>query len=192
MERIFSNVRYDALRNAIYHTERKTFFDLLNRIINFSVIVLGAGVVAKGTQLFDLKDVWLELCVVFFATAQLVFDFGSRARTHEFLQKRYYEILADMEQEDALNRRTDSYWGNRLLTIAADEPMPMRALDALADNKAFDALVQNLDERKKNRLVVPWVQRRLRHFFAFQGAAYKTEQQIQQKKFLARCWARFW
>ena len=44
---LFRDPRFDALRNALYHTERQNFFDRLNRSLNFLVIVLSAGVVGK-------------------------------------------------------------------------------------------------------------------------------------------------
>jgi hypothetical protein len=170
-EPIFKDPRFDALRNAIYHTERRAFLDLLNRSLNFLVILLGASVAVKAASQGVVREYWLELGVVVVATAQLVFDFGGKARTHEFLQKRYYEMLSEMDTgdlaPDALKK-----WSAKLLTIAADEPLPMRALDALAYNKAIDALIQDPQEAITCRLHVPWYQRRLRHVWAFQSAQY--------------------
>ena len=170
---IHTDVRFDALRNAIYHTERRFFFDLINRLINFMVIALGASVAGKAAGQLNFPELWLELSVVIVATAQLVFDFGSRARTHEFLQKRYYELLAEMETGDSEAKRKQ--WGEKLMTIAADEPMAMRALDALAYNKAVDATISDPQRVAECRLRVPWWHRRLRHFIAFQGAKYVPE-----------------
>jgi hypothetical protein len=39
-----SGPKFNALRCAIYHTERRNFFDLSNRGLNFLVIIFGAGV----------------------------------------------------------------------------------------------------------------------------------------------------
>jgi hypothetical protein len=36
--------KFDALRNAIYHTARRELYDSLNRLLNFLVIILGTGV----------------------------------------------------------------------------------------------------------------------------------------------------
>ena len=169
---IFQDPRFDALRNAIYHTERRNFLDLLNRLLNFLVILLGAGVAAKAATHLSFGEYWLELGVVAFATAQLVFDFGGKARTHEFLQKRYYEMLSEMDTEGASSEEAKRKWSARLLTIAADEPLPMRALDALAYNKAVDAVTEDPQEAFACRLHIPWCHRRLRHFWAFQSAQY--------------------
>ncbi|MEY9590690.1 hypothetical protein ABIA06_002981 [Bradyrhizobium yuanmingense] len=69
--------KFDALRCAIYHVARRNYFDLLNRFLNFIVIVLGASVAGKAAKLIHLEDeAWLEFAVLIFATAQLTFDFG--------------------------------------------------------------------------------------------------------------------
>lgn len=184
-EPIFRDPRFDALRNAIYHTERQNFLDLVNRFLNFLVVILGAGVVAKTATHANFGEYWLELGVVFFATAQLVFDFGGRARTHEFLQKRYYEMLSEMDAGDFETDEAIRKWSAKLLTIAADKPLPMRALDALAYNKAVDATIPDLADARKYRLYVSWWQRRLRHFIAFQGVQFLPIDQ--HRGLLTRC-----
>jgi hypothetical protein len=169
---VFKNPRFDALRNAIYHTSRGRFLDSLNRFLNFIVIVLGATAVSKIAGNFEFKEAWVELGVVIFATVQLVFDFGGRSSVHLYLQKRYYELLTEMEtgktDTDAEKRR----WSAKLLTIAADEPLPMRALDAIAYNTALDSLIEDPDEVATYRLHVSWWQRRLRHIWPFQGSQF--------------------
>lgn len=83
--------KFNALRCAIYHTERRNFFDLSNRCLNFLVIILGAGVAVKAAKVFHFEELWFEFGVLIAATAQLTFDLGYRARTHEFLQRKYFE-----------------------------------------------------------------------------------------------------
>jgi hypothetical protein len=166
--------KFDALRNAIYHTARRNFFDLMNRGLNFLVIILGASVAGKATHLFDIRELWLELSVLVAATAQLTFDFGYRARTHEFLQRKYYDMLAELELEATPDPQK---WASKLFTIAGDEPMPLRALDALAYNAALDATSSNPAIRTQYRLHVPWYQRMLRHVIAFHSYAYWPERE---------------
>lgn len=166
----FQNPRFDALRNAIYHTSRGRFLEALSRFFNFLVIVLGAAAVAKITAESKLADSWIELGVVIIATIQLVFDFGGRSAAHLYLQKRYYELLAEMETADISNEEEENRgWSAKLLTIAADEPMPMRALDAIAYNTALDSLIEDPEQLAAHRLHVSWWQRRLRHIWAFSG-----------------------
>jgi hypothetical protein len=178
---LFRDPRFDALRNAIYHTERRNFFDFLNRTFTFLVVVLGAGVAGKAAKLIHLEENWLELSIVVIASLQLVFDFASRARTHEFLQRRYYELLAEMEKGDLGSPGTREKWSAKLLTLAGEEPMTMRALDAIAYNKALAALESDPEALRQNRLRVTWLQRRLRHIFAFQAAEFPTKASISGK-----------
>ena len=170
---IFKNPRFDALRNALYHTERKTFLDLINRSLNLVVILLGAGVAGKAAKLIHIEENWLELGVVLFATVQLVFDLGGRARDHQFLQRRYYDLLSEMENENLDDDDTLRKCSAKLITISADEPMPMRALDAIAYNKALGATFGDDPQMLRlHRQRVNFMQRRLRHVFAFQSAPF--------------------
>lgn len=174
-EPIFKDPRFDALRNAIYHAERRSFFDILNKGLNFLVIIFGAGVAGKAAHLLHVDDLVLEMGVLLFATIQLVFDFGSRARDHDYLQRRYYEMLGEMERDLDDSAETLRARSAELLTIAADEPMPMRALDALAYNKALSAVVSDPEAVVKFRQRVTWWQKRCKHFFAFHSAAFPYE-----------------
>ena len=65
--------------------------------MNFSVIILGASVAGKAAKLLHVEESLLEFAVLIVATAQLTFDFGYRARSHEILQKDYYKMLAEIE-----------------------------------------------------------------------------------------------
>jgi hypothetical protein len=164
--------KFNALRNAIYHSARKEFYDSLNRILNFLVIIFGAGVAGKVSELFHVKELWLEFGVLVFATAQLTGDFGYKARTHEFLQRKYNEILAEIELETTPDT---AKWNSKLYTIASDEPMPMRALDALAYNAALDATISDRAVKRENRVRVPFCHRLLRHLVARDGYEYRPE-----------------
>jgi hypothetical protein len=153
--------KFDALRNSIYHASSREYYDTLNRILNFLVIIFGAGVAGKISELFHFRALWLEFGVLVFATAQLTFDYGSKARTHEFLRRNYQEMLADIELEVSPDA---ARWRSKLQTIAGEEPMPMRALDALAYNAALDATYSDPKVRNDNRLYVPFCRCRLRSY----------------------------
>lgn len=172
---LFQNARFDALRNALYHTERRSFLDLLNRIISLAVIVLGAGVVSKVSKQIGIEEVYIELGVVIAATAQLVFDFGGQARKHDFLQKRYYELLAEIESNFRPTEDDKIKYSAKMALICSEEPITMRALDAVAYNQAVDATLLDPIERKKNRVKVTVWQYRLRHFSAFQSTEFSPD-----------------
>ena len=130
-------IKFDVLRNAIYHSSRRRFFELLSRFLSFCVVVSGTAAVAN---LAVLDPRWLAALAAAIGALQLVFDFNGRARLHENLQRRYFELIAVI---DAVVEATDqdvAKWRADLTLIYADEPPPMRALDAIAYNKACDAL----------------------------------------------------
>lgn len=169
--------KFDALRCAIYHTARRNYLDFLNRLLNFVVIVLGASVAGKAAKLIHLEEeAWLEFAVLIVATAQLTFDFGYRARTHEILQKKYNDMLAEIELDPAPDQKR---YNAKLFTIAGDEPMPLRALDALAYNAALDATTSDPEMKRRNRLWVPRLHRLFRHVVAFHAYEYKLESERQ-------------
>lgn len=172
---LFQDARFDALRNALYHTERRSFLDFLNRLISLAVIVLGAGVVSKVSKQIGIDEVYIELGVVISATAQLVFDFGGQARKHDFLQKRYYELLADIEGNPRPTDEDKIRYSAKLAMICSEEPITMRALDAVAYNQAVDATLIDPVERKQNRVKVTKWQYRLRHFSAFQSTDFSPD-----------------
>lgn len=125
------NPRFDALRNAIYHSSRRRFFELLTRSLSFLVVVSGT-VAVSGL----LNPKWLAAAAAVIGASQLVFDFSGRARVHEMLQRKYYDLIAQM---DGVQNPTDSQigeWQAALNRIYVDEPPPMRALDAIAYNAA--------------------------------------------------------
>ncbi len=122
-------------------------------------------------------DTWLEIAVVVLATAQLVFDFGGLARDHQYLQRRYYELLSEMER-DSSGKIEEAEWSARLLMLASEEPMTMRAVDAIAYNKATDALIGSA-EKARYRQVLRWYHVRLRNVWAFQNTDFSpSDQQV--------------
>jgi hypothetical protein len=170
---VFRDPRFNALRNAIYHTERKSFLDRLNKTMSFFVVVFTAGVVANVATHIHLPKEFIELAALLFASLQLVFDFGAKARTHEYLQKRYYEMVSEMEQEQesAGDPEFEKRWSARLLAIAADEPLTMRALDAVAYNNVIDGLYGAT--HKQYRLHVAPIEYKLRNIFAYQSTNFQ-------------------
>lgn len=172
---LFRDPRFDALRNALYHTQRRNFLDRWNRSLTFLVIVLGTGVVGKIASRLNFPAEWcLELGVVFFATVQLVSDLGPLARNHEFLQRRYYELLAEIETKSSASADDKRKWSARLLAIAGEEPIAMRDLDAVAYNSALDALYDDPKIQKIFRQHVKWWQYFLRHWYAFPGTNFHS------------------
>jgi hypothetical protein len=146
----------------------------VNRLISFLIIVLGTGVVSKLGMKIGLNG-YFEVGTVVVATAQLVFDFGTKARQHDFLQRRYYELLSEIESKTEENEHQTRQYSAKLLILCAEEPMTMRALDAIAYNKAVDATIFDTEDQGRYRLKVTKWQRFMRQILAFQNVNFVPE-----------------
>ena len=169
LERQAADLRFNILRNALYHTARSQFFDLLTRIFNFAVIVLGTSAAAElGHDAWNVDPKYLAAGAVLAATFQLVGDFAVSARIHAYLQRRCYELLAEMERAGAsLNEEKLLDIQAKLTTVYGEEPPTMRALDAIAFNEACDSL------GKDGLLRIGFLESLLRNFCPFNGKSFK-------------------
>lgn len=165
-----TNLKFDALRNAIYHTARRGIMDALNRIFLFVVIISGAAAVGDLGQKYGITPQWLAFVAAMAGTIQLVADFGVVARNHEFLQRQYYELIADIAAVAEPDASQVAAWEARLNRIYGEEPPPMRALDAIAYNAACKSL-----GRQDSRVRVTLWQSMFRHVFMFNGASFPYE-----------------
>jgi hypothetical protein len=77
IEKEIAGLRFDALRNAIYHTSRRMFLDRCNRIL--IVILAGAGAVGQMGYRLGTDDQMLAVVATLAGTLQLVFDLGVKA-----------------------------------------------------------------------------------------------------------------
>ena len=154
------DIRFDALRNAIYHSSRRRFFELLTRSLSFLVVVSGTAAVAN---LKMIEPRFMAALAAIIGAIQLVFDFGGRARLHEKLQAQYFQLISAIDGTVNPTDADRAKWEAQLSLIYADEPPPMRALDALAYNKACDSLGYS----GSVRIPVKWWQALFRHIYSF-------------------------
>jgi len=161
-----ANIKFDALRNAIYYASRRRFFELLSRFLSFCVVFSGTAAVANVTQ-WDPRLPAAGAAVI--GALQLVFDFNGRARIHENLQRRYFELIAQIDSENEINADKLAKWKSTLSLIYAEEPPPMRALDAIAYNKACDSL-----GKSDGRLYVNPLQSLLSQFYSFPNTHFRS------------------
>lgn len=167
-----TNLQFNVLRNAIYHTGRRMALERWNRWGNFATILLGATAMADVLRTYGLEAHQFIIggAVAVVGAAQLVFDFGGKARDHQSLQKEYYGLLADIEETPDPSADQVAIWRARMLRIAGDEPPTLRALDAKAYNDAIGATdIYPMDQR----LVIPFWHRVLGPFFSFEGHTYQ-------------------
>ncbi|WP_155982252.1 hypothetical protein [Xanthobacter sp. 126] len=135
-------VRFHTLRNALYHTARRQVLERRNRFFNLLVILLGTAAAADAAELtgVDGADVWLGIATAAVGSVQLVFDWGGRARTHQGLQKEYYQILAQAEAIDGADTAAIKSLAGDLTKIYADEPPTVQVADAEAHNAACQTM----------------------------------------------------
>ncbi len=168
------NLRFNILRNAMYHTARRRFYEGWNRWFNFAVVLLGAAAMGDALNTFGIQQVYIGVAVAVVGAGQLVFDFGRQARDHQALQRDYYNLLADIDECTGPTDEKCAMWAAKMTRIAGDEPPVYRALDAKAYNDAIGAMEWDQSEM----IHIPWYQRLAGGFLPFDGYAYKKVSEL--------------
>lgn len=143
---------FHAVCNAQYHTARRRTLERWSRWLSALTIILGTAVVAEAAGSFGMRVDWLGLATAIAGTFQLVFDFAGRARTHELLQRRYYDLIAAIRRKPMANETEIADWNGVITLIYGDEPPVEPVGNALAYNAASNTLGAEAGEL----LVVPW------------------------------------
>lgn len=178
-----ADIQFDALRNAIYHSARRSYYDALNRSMSFLVVASGTAAVADAGKWLGVDSSYqlFALAAALAGLSQLVFDFGGKARTHEFLQRRFYELISEMGADEPSPEQLIG-WDSRLNGLYAEEPPPMRALDAVAYNAAIESLGRDKGKRVHINIFQSW----LRHLVHFNGSAFPYVDSVPDKSTVSR------
>ncbi|ETW11089.1 hypothetical protein ATO8_18759 [Roseivivax marinus] len=178
MTREPENVRFNILRNALYHTARRRSLEQTNRVFNLLVVLLGAAAFSDLITRIGMTSVWVGAGVALIGALQLVFDFGRQARDHQVLQRDYYNLLAETEVVHEPTPQDASEWHARMIKITGDEPPVLRAIDAKAYNDAVGAMEIDPEQR----LHIPRIDRFLGGFLAFEGRQYSKLVELKRSK----------
>lgn len=167
LDELRHDVRFAALRNAFYHSARLRFYEWQHRALMFAIVLFGTGGVAN---LFDKNggSQWLAGVTALLATLDLVLDLRGKAQLHDALKRRYYLLLAKLDESPDAGERQLRRWHARIMQITADEPVTFRAVDAVAHNEATDTM--GLDSGKKQ--VLTRHQYRWRNLCTYQGVTF--------------------
>ena len=165
-----NQLRFNVLRNALYHTMRRDWFERVNRVFNFAVIILGMSAVLGILATWGWSASWAGAAVAVVGALQLVFDFGRSARDHQHLQREYYHLLAEIEGNVTPKDIHLANWSAKMILITAEEPPVLRAADAKAYNEAIDA-TDNWGSGE--RLHIPFWRNICGHFISFNGYHFK-------------------
>lgn len=171
------NIRFNVLRNALYHTARRRHFEQLSRWLNFAVVVLGTATAASFASIAAAGGAVLGGASAVIGALQLTFDHAGRAREHQILQREYYRLLARIEALAEPTAENIAEWRSEMLLITADEPPTMRAIDAKAYNDAIGAteIYPNSE-----RLHIPAKVSFLGRWFSFDGYDFKKLRELEQ------------
>lgn len=168
-------IRFNALRNALYHSARRRGLEAWNRVFNFLVVILGTAAVSELLTSTPIDPRWIGAAVATIGALQLVFDFGSKARDHQLLQRDYYQLLAAIEAMVEPTANDLAKWSAEMMRITADEPPTLRALDAKAYNDALDG-TGAFDQSE--RLRIPVLHRILGGVLPFDGYNYRKISEV--------------
>jgi hypothetical protein len=137
-------------------------------------------VVASGTASFAFaKATWIFAAIITLAgLLDLVFDVSGKARLHASLRRRIYDVLAQTEDQT----RSVAQLKEQALRIYADEPPCMHAVNALA----YNAAMLSYDRPQKYLLKVGLIRRTFRHWFSFASTRFKTFEELEAAKRVAR------
>lgn len=164
------NLYFNVLRNALYHTARRNWYERVTRWFNFIVVVLSATAFTGLFASFGLTPVVSGAAIAAIAAYQLAFDPAGHSRDHHVLQREYYRLLGEIEANPDSDDRQLALRRGEMIRITGDEPPTMRAIDAKAYNDAIDATgIYDSDQRLKISL---WV-RLLGGFFTMDGVTFK-------------------
>lgn len=166
-------IRHMVLRNANYHEARLRVLDRRNRLMTFVTLVLGTAVAGDVGRAFlggPATNLWLGALVAVVGAAQLVFDFGGTARTHQMLLRDFTRLLAAMMREEHPTQEEISNWTAQMIEIGADAPPMLRALDAVAHTEASATLGAD----RGDYLFVPIWEDLTKHWLAHPGVVFET------------------
>jgi hypothetical protein len=165
------NLRHMSLRNALYHLARRRWLETWGKLFNFSIVIAGTSAAADVFGYIPDSRIWLPFGIAAIGALQLVYDFSGRARTHEILQRRYFSLMAEIEECVEPDQLQCAKWSAEISRIAGDEPPTLRALDAIADNQATNAMYGG-----GNRLKVNMWQSLTRQTLAHNGASFPIKE----------------
>ncbi len=159
--------RLDALsfeveKSIRYHQRRRAFFERMDRLSTFLVILLGSATVAAWSPTIT------GLITTVVGAAGLVVGFGGKARDHLVLAQKFTDLARTMRAKVAPTEAELRSWESERALIDSTEPPIYRALEADCYNEVCRAL---------GRPLPPWawepnrLQRLLMHLWRFEKGA---------------------
>lgn len=170
-------VSFSAERTARYHMARRGFFEKMHRGSMFIIVAIGTTGVAGALVSQGINGAFLSGLSALLGAANLVFDPAGRARQHEALQRKAFELCAEIDSDIAPSAERCAEWTARLHKIYADEPPPMLAVDAVAYNATLAGRREQPD-----LLVITPLQSWLRNFWSFANVHFPHRSELKAEK----------
>ncbi len=172
-------VSFDAERTARYHSARRGFFEGIHRWTLFAVVASGSVGFINFVGAWMLKigvgpEAFAGLAALIGA-ANLAFDPAGRARLHEALQRKAYELGAEVGGVIEPTPQQCAEWRSKLHKIYAEEPPPKRALDAVVYNATLSGRRENPDD---DLIVISLSQRAFKQILPFQNAKFPRRAEV--------------
>ena len=139
------NFLHDCDRSSRYHTHRRTFFDWCHRWMMVAVLISGSGAVAILSGAFgqEVRGSVVSIVIMLIPTTvgaiSVVWNLTDRARDHELLARRFYQIAKSINVEEADPERIEN-WRIEILGASEEEPAVFYALNAECYNAATRAI----------------------------------------------------
>jgi hypothetical protein len=176
-------VSFDAERTARYHSARRGFFEGIHRWTLFAVVASGSVGFINFVGVWMLKigvgpEAFAGLAALIGA-ANLAFDPAGRARLHEALQRKAYELGAEVDGIIEPTPQQCAEWRSKLHKIFAEEPPPKRALDAVVYNATLSGRRENPDD---DLIVISFSQRTFKQVLPFQNAKFPRRAEVRSRR----------
>lgn len=160
------DLRFSALRSAIYHAARRGFYERAHRTCTALALIGGSGAVAAIGQSMPFTATIAAMTTTIVSALDLVFGFSVRAGEHAALTRRYYSVMAAVGAVDddvgALELE------RQIIELYGEERPAMWAVDAVAFNSASSSLY---GPRGLRVAITPW-QSAMRHVLPFNGVSF--------------------
>ncbi len=179
------NLKFELYHNAAYHNDLLSFYSGMHRLVSF--ITTFAGTAFISSLLLENRDFGIAASgvVTIAATSDLVFDLTGRARIHEILRSKSYNLLSELERTD-IDETLLSTVRRKLISQWEEGPPIKYGVSILAWNTAMVSITSTAEIGDK-LIPLPLWRRLLRHILAFSPDTFrKLEDRRERQRQLAR------
>ena len=153
---------FGVRRSIRYHSKRQAFYERVDRLSDFALLLLGSGTVVLVLQEREEWATAAGFWVVVFSGLRLVYSYGVKAGLHA----RFVRDFTQLEKRLCANTsdKTVAAVTQERLELEATEPPVMRALDTICHN---DLLVAMGLDSEDQRVHLSWFKRHTANLFSY-------------------------